>query len=294
MPGAEVAVFGEVLFDQFPDGSRILGGAPFNVAWNLQAFGRSPRFVSRVGDDDEGRSILDAMRAWGMGTDDMQQDPVLPTGRVSVTLQDGQPAYDIVNPCAYDAIGPYAGPSVDLLYHGSLALRDTTSRAALEGLYSAGAPTVFLDVNLRSPWWDRATLDAALRRADWMKLNDEELALLGPTGGDDEAAVGAMFEHYGLAGLIVTYGADGALVMTRREGLVRGDAVAVADVVDTVGAGDAFASVCIVGIIEDWPIATMIERAQRFAARIVGQKGATSTDTELYASQIARWTLADG
>ena len=37
-----IALFGEVLIDQFPEGQRILGGAPFNVAWHLQAFGQKP------------------------------------------------------------------------------------------------------------------------------------------------------------------------------------------------------------------------------------------------------------
>ena len=61
-------IFGEVLFDCFPDGSRVLGGAPFNVAWHLQAFGAEPLFVSRVGNDPMGRKIRDAMLQWGMDT----------------------------------------------------------------------------------------------------------------------------------------------------------------------------------------------------------------------------------
>ena len=47
-----IGIFGEVLFDCFPDGREVLGGAPFNVAWHLHAFGQSPVFVSRVGDDE--------------------------------------------------------------------------------------------------------------------------------------------------------------------------------------------------------------------------------------------------
>ena len=50
-------IFGEVLFDHFPDGARVLGGAPFNVAWHLQAFGSAPLFVSRVGNDPAGREV---------------------------------------------------------------------------------------------------------------------------------------------------------------------------------------------------------------------------------------------
>ena len=64
--GKRVVVFGEVLFDRFPDGSEILGGAPFNVAWNLQAFDVQPLLVSRVGKDRLGRRILGAMSEWGM------------------------------------------------------------------------------------------------------------------------------------------------------------------------------------------------------------------------------------
>ena len=51
MKTTRLCVFGEVLFDHFPDGRRVLGGAPFNVAWHLQAFGEAPRFISRVGAD---------------------------------------------------------------------------------------------------------------------------------------------------------------------------------------------------------------------------------------------------
>ena len=97
-------IFGEVLFDHFPDGTRVLGGAPFNVAWHLQAFGRRPRFISRVGRDPEGEAVREAMRTWGMDTTGLQTDPRQPTGRVSVLFDDGEPSYDIVHPCAYDAI----------------------------------------------------------------------------------------------------------------------------------------------------------------------------------------------
>ena len=50
-------IFGEVLYDCFPDGQAVLGGAPFNVAWHLQGFGLNPLFISRVGDDPLGHLI---------------------------------------------------------------------------------------------------------------------------------------------------------------------------------------------------------------------------------------------
>ena len=54
-------VFGEVLFDEMPDGARILGGAPFNVAWHLEAFGLRPLMITRIGVDQQGDEVLAAM-----------------------------------------------------------------------------------------------------------------------------------------------------------------------------------------------------------------------------------------
>jgi len=293
MPEVEVTVFGEVLFDHFPDGSKVLGGAPFNVAWHLQAFGQRPLFVSRVGDDDDGREIIAAMQDWGMPTTGVQRDPQRPTGRVAVALEDGQPSYEIVHPCAYDAIEPPAVAGTGMLYHGSLALRDAASRQALDSLLVDPDVAVFLDVNLRDPWWDRERLLERLKRASWVKLNQDELTLLGPGGGSDDAAVAAMFERYALSGLLVTYGEHGAVMMTADDGLVRVAPPPGTQVVDTVGAGDAFAAVCIVGLLQDWPTDVLLQRAQAFAAQIVAQQGATSRDRSCYAPSIARWNLGN-
>ena len=59
-------LFGEVLFDTYPDGNRVLGGAPFNVASHLQAFGARPLFVSRVGEDPNGDEVRGRMQSRGM------------------------------------------------------------------------------------------------------------------------------------------------------------------------------------------------------------------------------------
>ncbi len=293
MASNELTVFGEVLFDHFPDGKRVLGGAPFNVAWHLQAFGQQPCFIRRVGDDNEGREIVAAMRGWGMMTEGLQHDPRLPTGRVSVSFDDGEPAYDIVHPCAYDAIEIQPPLDGGWLYHGSLVARDDTSRSVLKTLEDNDRLTIFVDVNLRDPWWDSDAVLDQLQRAHWVKLNQDELRRLGPTGGDDDAAIEALFERYELEGVLVTYGASGAVMRTRRDGLVRVVPKGDAEVVDTVGAGDAFAAVCILGLRQEWPVAQVLERAQSFASRVVTQQGAISTDKELYQSLLKQWGLAE-
>ena len=155
---ARPLVFGEVLYDHFPDGGVVLGGAPFNVAAHLQAFGAAPLLISRVGDDPLGHRIRDTMLHLGMDTSGLQLDSAHPTGTVDVSIEQGEPHFTILPERAYDFIDasqvpPISAPS--LLYHGSLALREASSRCALEQLAArAGAP-MFMDVNLRAPWRSR-------------------------------------------------------------------------------------------------------------------------------------------
>jgi fructokinase len=298
-PNQPPLVFGEVLFDRFPDGRQVLGGAPFNVAWHLQAFGAAPRFVSAIGDDPLGEEIAAAMDGWGMDRAGLQRDPAHPTGTVDVSLEGGEPSYEIVADRAYDNIDADALPALSpgtLLYHGSLALRAEPSREAFDRLCEQQAVAVFLDVNLRDPWWDEARLKRLLDRTTWVKLNADELRLLAPQGtvsGDAsvESQARALQQHYGLDIVYATLGAQGALAID-----ASGKATPVApggrvDVVDAVGAGDGFASVLILGLLRGWPLSQTLERAQAFASAIVGQRGATVHDPAFYAGFRADWGL---
>jgi len=284
-------VFGEVLFDCFEDGSRVLGGAPFNVAWHLQAFGCSPLFISRVGDDPMARQIRDTMLRWGMTTAGLQKDSSHGTGEVKVTLQGGQPNYEIVADRAYDHIQADAIPPCQpaLIYHGSLGLRGPQSAAALTELLARHAAPVFLDVNLRPPWWNKAQLAQLLDRAHWVKINDEELNTLVEGAATLPEKTNSLIAKYALTLAIVTLGANGAFTMDGS-----GNKIAVApepatQVVDTVGAGDAFAAVCILGLLRNWPIEVMMQRAQKFAALLVGQRGATAEDRTSYQPLLDNW-----
>lgn len=282
-------IFGEVLFDHFPDGSRVLGGAPFNVAWHLQAFGRAPHFISRIGSDEQGEQIRRAMADWGMDLDGLQIDDTHPTGRVTVEIVDDEPRYDIVSPVAYDRIGmvPDMFNDCGLLYHGSLALRDDISRHTFdEALLPHGAATLFVDVNLRPPWWRREQVLGMVDRAHWVKLNADELTLLAPADG----AAAFVAEHR-LQGLILTRGGDGAEVLTAdgRHSEIRPEADI--QIVDTVGAGDAFASVMMLGLSSAWPLEITLQRAQAFASALVGRRGATVSDKAFYRSFIDDWQL---
>jgi fructokinase len=293
MSAARLCVFGEVLFDHFPDGKQVLGGAPFNVAWHLQAFAQAPYFISRVGDDAEGESVRTAMRDWGMDLNGLQTDPQRATGQVSVRFVDGEPSYEIVEDCAYDAIdaAQLASTACRLLYHGSLALRDSTSSQAAASLRACQPDTVFIDVNLRPPWWQREQVLATLREADWVKLNSAELDLLYPADGSMASRLSSVLAEFGLQGVVLTQGSAGAEILTASGEHFQVMPEEKVEVVDTVGAGDAFASVIILGLANDWPLALSLQRAQQFASKIVGNRGATVSDQAFYQPFIAAWQM---
>jgi fructokinase len=282
-----LCVFGEVLFDHFPDGRRVLGGAPFNVAWHLQAFGQAPCFISRVGDDAQGEAVRRAMHGWGMRSDNLQLDMQRATGSVEVRFNDGEPDYEIVADCAYDAIAVIAEPlECRLLYHGTLALRDARSRSTAQQLRDAASGAVFVDVNLRPPWWRREEVLEMLAGADWVKLNGDELRQLQPA-----ADAASLIADYGLTGVVLTHGAEGAEIITAAGEHIRVAPAAAVEVVDTVGAGDGFSAVMILGLANGWPLQTTAQRAQAFAAGLVGHRGATVSDARFYRAFVDEWRL---
>lgn len=287
-----IAIFGEVLFDHFPYDGRVLGGAPFNVAWHLQAFGQQPLFISRLGDDEEGQLIIDAMSEWGLSRALLQRDGLHATGAVTVSFDNGEPRYAILDQQAYDYIDAEAlkeCQNIQLLYHGTLACRHAPSRAALLRLLEQTSGLVFMDVNLRTPWWSKDEVLSAMRRADWVKLNDHELAQLWPGSEAVEAKMQAILGEFQLQGVLVTCGEQGALALDAAGQWVTVKPEMAVEVVDTVGAGDAFAAVMIIGIVKGWSLQQTMARAQVFASALVGQRGATVSDSAFYQRLMADW-----
>jgi fructokinase len=283
-------IFGEVLFDHFPDGSSVLGGAPFNVAWHLQAFGLAPLFISRVGMDAEGDDIRAAMQGWGMDLGGLQRDAEHATGSVEVALSGGEPHYDIVYPRAYDFIDAARLPDLPehgILYHGSLALRHEVSARALAEIRRRTSAPRFVDINLRAPWWDAGGVQRMLDGARWVKLNSDELVLVAPQAGSEAARLQRLLTD-GTDFVVLTRGAEGASVFAAGS---RHDVRPPAGpaVVDAVGAGDAFCSVVLAGMIRRWPLPVTLVRAQQFASAIVGIRGATSRDRDFYQRVTDAW-----
>lgn len=288
-------IFGEVLYDCFPDGQTVLGGAPFNVAWHLQGFGLSPLFISRVGDDPLGHRVRDTMHRHGMDASGLQLDSLHPTGMVTITLSDDGHRFEIMPERAYDYIDRHALPPLPeaaLFYHGSLAARCPVSAQTLAGLCSRYRDQRLIDVNLRSPWWQQAQVLELLDGAWFAKINDEELLQLVPDGEDDIHRIRRLIGNAGLQLLLITRGAAGAELHTAGGDSFRVAPDAVTTVVDTVGAGDAMTSVLILGLLQGWPYRQTLERAQAFASAIVGRRGAIVEEPDFYPSYIEAWGLS--
>lgn len=294
-----MVLFGEVLADIFPD-HTVLGGAPFNVARHLKALGRNPVLLSRVGNDDLGRDVLGAMARSGMVTNGIQLDRNHPTGRVRVHLEHGAHRFEILPSQAYDFIHPAVARMVRLplspalVYFGTLAQRHEVSRRALTTLLRSTNAAKFLDVNLRAPWYDEKTLRSALQNADILKLNAEELDVLAemlalPGGKPQEQALELM-RLFDLEQTVVTRGAEGAWQINRAGKIVEaGGNMRAVTVADTVGAGDGFAAVYILGTLRRWPVEKTLKRANAFASALCGIRGAVPATTDFYEPFTKEW-----
>ncbi len=289
-------MFGEVLFDMFPDGGMVLGGAPFNVAWHLQAFGLAPLMITRVGADPLGRQVCSSMLDWGMDRSGLQIDSAHPTGTVNITFNDGEPEFDIVPNRAFDYIDRYSLPpywTTRPLYYGTLAMRSSVSRETLWEMKSNSEGFSFMDVNLRPPWWELGDVMDALQGASCIKVNQDELMQIVQKGATVASKAEWLLDDTSAQSVLVTKGREGAMLF-RPDGTYTGVAPEPAlKVVDTVGAGDAFSAVMLLGQIKEWSIELTMERAQGFASAIVGVRGAVVKDREFYRKFLQQWSAAE-
>lgn len=289
---SRIVVFGEVLFDVFPDGRKVAGGAPYNVARHLAAMGLNPLFISRVGDDAMGRAILDEMDKLGLDRAGVGVDGKYATGTVEVSMEHGEPEYDIVQNVAWDHIDYQADAAGGVLYHGSLAARSPGSAATLDRL-SKGPR--FVDLNLRPPWYTVETVSKFVNKATILKLNIHEMRelseMMGVRAGTVEQSAARILGEADLASLFVTDGEHGATAVTREGESAHVPAEKRDGIQDTVGAGDAFSAVCLCGEAMGWDLRTTLRRASALAADICTIRGAFPESSGLHAKHSEDWGL---
>lgn len=288
----------------FPD-RTVLGGAPFNVACHLAAFGLDPVLVTRTGADSYRNKIIEFMQDKGMDTIAVQTDPRHPTGQVAVIMnKNGGHQFEILDYQAYDFIDPIMTRLIGLntqpklVYFGTLAQRHEISRRALTSLLESAYAPRMLDLNLRKPWYDTQTIKRSLERADIVKVNEDELIIVAKAlrlNPDDLKLLALeLVKRFNMECLLITRGENGAWLMDKHgKETALTDLGEAARVVDTVGAGDAFSAVFILGRLMGWPIAQTLERAHEFAAAICGIRGAIPQDKEFYTAFQHNWNRVE-
>jgi fructokinase len=280
---------GELLWDILPEGRR-LGGAPANFTVMVGRLGNHAGILSRIGRDDLGREAVQLLDPLPADTSFLQIDTAHETGRVTVSLNNGQPEYTIHQPAAWDSLElsdewVRLAERADAICFGSLAQRSIESRQTIQTL-AAQTPSRcvrIFDVNLRPPFYSSEVIQESLELATVVKMNDAEvpivLALLGmPVEADGRPATlrssgeRLLAEFPTLQMVAITRGGHGSILVTRDEW--HEHAGFPAQVADTIGAGDAFTAAMAHYLLRGAELAVLNEAGNRWGSWIASQTGA--------------------
>ena len=272
--------FGEVLWDIFPTHKKI-GGAPLNVALRMNSLGVETTMISRVGADENGEDILFFLSSQEITTDLIQVTKEYKTGAVHVMINEkGNAFYDILYPSAWDKIVETeimdkVISEADVFVFGSLASRDEVSRETLISLLDKAKYKVF-DANLRAPYYTTEVLNNLMQKADFIKLNDEELREisreLGSPYNSFEQNIKFIAEKTNTKQVCVTKGEFGAVLYYNDKFYYNSGYFI--KVVDTVGAGDSFLASLLIRLLRGKSPQKALNYACAVGALVAGEEGA--------------------
>lgn len=277
---------GEILWDMLPDGKQ-LGGAPANFAYHAKAVGGQSHVVSSVGDDELGREVFERLNQIHLNHEFIAVDPQHPTGTATVELDSqGSPDFTIHENVAWDYLTFSSGlkdlaARTDAVCFGSLAQRSEVSRKTIYSFLESVSPDCLciFDINLRQSFFSKAIISESLKFGDVLKLNDDELLLVSELlsiAGSESEIMSKLLNGFQLKLVALTKGREGSrLISPEGDSYYRSRVVE--EVVDTVGAGDAFMAAVVVGLLENLPLETIHKNATSVAAQVCMKKGATPT-----------------
>ena len=286
-----VVGLGEVLWDVLPEGKK-LGGAPSNFAYHAGQFlGMDNTIaVSALGEDKLGEETIKALEEHQLNC--LLPRVPYPTGTVQVQLDEqGIPTYDIKENVAWDNI-PFTkeieevASSCRAVCFGSLAQRNVVSRETIHrflDLTPKDCMKIF-DINLRQNFYNKEIIKESLQRCNVLKINDEELVLIGRMFGypglDIENKCWLILGKYNLDMLVLTCGTNGSYVFT--PGQMSFQETPKVAVADTVGAGDSFTGSFCAAILSGKPVTEAHKLAVEVSAYVCTQNGAMPTLPETF------------
>ncbi len=260
-----IIVSGEALMDVFAAGDTAsgmlldarIGGSPFNVAIGMARLAQPVAFFGALSSGFLGSRLLAALRSEGVSTACTERlDAPTTLGLVGLDSH-GVPSYAFYGAGAADRLLPLASlanvPPAEAYHFGSFSMVvepvAATQRALVER--ESARSVISYDPNIRvnvepdlARW--RATLAWMLPRTHLLKVSDEDLGLLFPQA--DAAQLARTWLAAGVSLVVVTRGGAGAAAWTAQHD-VTVPPVRV-DVVDTVGAGDAFQAALLTALAE--------------------------------------------
>ena len=272
-----------MLWDVLPEGKK-LGGAPANFAYHSGQFlGMDETIaVSALGNDKLADETIDALKEHGLN--DLLPRVPYPTGTVQVQLDEqGIPTYDIKENVAWDNI-PFDDDIAAIARNcravcfGSLAQRNVVSRETIQKFLDATPDDCvkIFDINLRQQFYTMEIIRESLQRCNILKINDEELVLIGRMFGypglDIENKCWLILGKYNLDMLVLTCGTNGSYVFT--PGQKSFQETPKVTVADTVGAGDSFTGSFCAAILNGKPMAEAHKLAVEVSAYVCTQNGA--------------------
>lgn len=292
----QITSIGEILFDLY-GGEKRIGGAPFNFIYHIINLTGNGNFISRIGNDRLGKDILEFLKFHNISSYYIQIDIKHPTGEASAKLDESKiPEWTIMPDTAYDFIqlSQEVKELIDnytsCVYYGTLAQRSNESRNTIQSLFNSEVK-YFCDLNIRQNFYKKEIIERSLKAANVVKLNYDELKLIAdllfnhvkdPFKLEDEDFARLIIKKFNIDLLCVTMGENGAILYKGNDSYHCKVNVKPDEIIDTVGAGDAYSVILCIGYLKNWNIKKINILACDFASEIIKIKGALPSDNSLY------------
>lgn len=286
----KITSVGEILFDVYEE-NKTLGGAPFNFIYHIIKLTGQGNFISRIGNDKLGGEIKQFFNRSEISDKYLQIDETHKTGLARAKLDERKvPTFTIEKDRAYDFIETtdnlinLAKNDTDCLYFGSLAQRNDVSKNTIQTLIDI-APVKFCDLNIRQDFYSKEIIEKSLKAADILKINSDELQIISEMFISNNlgliTTIESLMSHFSIDLVCVTDGENGATIVNNN---YESDTCKIKneDVVDTVGAGDAYAAILCIGFMDKLDSRKINKLANEFAGEIVKVKGALPENDQVY------------